>query len=242
PKTLNQAVSENLMAAKRAVERINSTQETNTTIWLNLRKLVLCIYVQQFLFKMLHNAYMIGEKWTNIPAYTHRGICSSCGVTESKQHILLKCNSPARSTIWDKAKGLWPHDQYEWPEISLGTILGIGSITLPDRRRLDQPSPSPVSLKSQGESRLLQILISEVSHLIWVLRCGRAINQENHNVQQIKAQWQKVINNRLTMDKLITTTIKCNKKAIQLTKATWEKTLERRGLHLTIWMQSREVF
>ncbi|KAI0005301.1 hypothetical protein BJV74DRAFT_761631, partial [Russula compacta] len=85
-----------------------------------------------------------------------------------------------------------------------------------------------------GKSRLLQILISEASHLIWVLRCGRTINQEIHTTQQIEAWWWKVINNRLTMDKLIATTIKHNKKAIQLTKATWEKTLERQGLHLTI--------
>ncbi|KAH9964090.1 hypothetical protein BJV74DRAFT_786506, partial [Russula compacta] len=78
------------------------------------------------------------------------------------------------------AKGLWPHDQHEWPEISLGMILGIASITLPDRRRPDQPGPSLVSLESQGKLRHLQILISKLSHLIWVLRCGRAINQENH--------------------------------------------------------------
>ncbi|KAH9990209.1 hypothetical protein BJV74DRAFT_743462, partial [Russula compacta] len=118
-------------------------------------------------------------------------------------HILLECNSIERHLIWYQTRELWPHDPQEWPDITLGMILGTGSVSLPDRRRPTKVGPSPVPFNIKGKTRLLQILISEESHLIWVLRCGRAINGEIHTVQQIKNRWLKVINERLTMDRII---------------------------------------
>ncbi|KAH9994540.1 hypothetical protein BJV74DRAFT_831076 [Russula compacta] len=60
--------------------------------------------------------------------------------------------------------------------MAIGTIPGAGSVSLPERRRLTIVGPSPVSLNSRKN----KTPISEASHLTWVLRCGRAINQENH--------------------------------------------------------------
>lgn len=147
-KDLHQNVITNLSAAKRAVGRINSTQETDATIWKDLRKLVLCLHVQQFLYKTIHNACMISDRWTRIPKYALRGICSICGVTESMQHILLESTHTACPLIWNLVKDLWPHNYPEWPDITIGMILGAGSVSLPDRRRPGQTGPSPLSLKS----------------------------------------------------------------------------------------------
>ncbi len=123
----------------------------------------------------IHNTYMIGNKWSDIPRYEARVRCSMCKETESMQHILIDCHSIARHLIWAKAEELWPHGQQAWPGITIGTIMGIGSITLPGNREQANNDNNARSTGTKGRTRLLQIIISEASHLIWVLRCERAI-------------------------------------------------------------------
>ena len=84
----------------------------------------------------IHNTYMIGNKWSDIPRYEARVRCPMCKETESMQHILIDCHSITHHIIWAKAEELWPHGQQAWPEIMIGTIMGIGSITLPGNRKL----------------------------------------------------------------------------------------------------------
>jgi hypothetical protein len=43
---------------------------------------------------------------------------------------ILQCQHDTRKLIWEKAKELWPHSQQRWPEITIGTIMGIGSVAL----------------------------------------------------------------------------------------------------------------
>jgi hypothetical protein len=64
-----------------------------------------------------------------------------------------------------------------WPNINLGTILGIGCLSNPreenaGNRAGQAPHPTP---KERASTRLLQIILSEAAHLIWVLRCERVI-------------------------------------------------------------------
>ena len=66
---------------------------------------------------------------------------------------------------------MWPHDPHLWPEISLGIILGCGSISLPVRNPQNPGDNQTQDTAPKGVMRLLQILISEAAHLIWVLRC-----------------------------------------------------------------------
>jgi hypothetical protein len=160
------------------------------------------------------------------------------------QHILLECHTNAREIIWERAKELWPREWQEWPEIRLGTILGIGHIALHENgRQLGNENNAPTR-KSRGQTRLLQILISEASHLIWVLRCERVIHRENrqHTNQEINARWKRVINDRLTTDRITATKIKRDRTFTKLVNATWKKTLEKQGIPHHNWLQRREVF
>ncbi|KAH9967101.1 hypothetical protein BJV74DRAFT_785242 [Russula compacta] len=78
------------------------------------------IRVQQFLYKALHNAFVIGHKWSRIPNFEMRAQCSICGEIESMQHRLLECNAIKRHLIWNEAKEFWPDDPQEWPAITIG--------------------------------------------------------------------------------------------------------------------------
>src|SRR5580692_9122495 len=92
-------------------------------------------------------------------------------------HILLECNSIERHLIWSMAESLWLPGPQPWPEINLRMILGIGSVELLGIRPRNN-SPGTTSIKIKGRTRLIQILISKASHLIWVLQCERTIHDE----------------------------------------------------------------
>ena len=85
---------------------------------------------------------------------------------------------------------------------NLGIILGSGClVTKEDTQEGNDNRYNPK--KKSGTDRLLQILISEAAHLIWVLRCERVIQEQTHAPQEVKARWIKVINRCLTNNKII---------------------------------------
>ena len=130
-------------------------------------------------------------------------------------HILTNCTTDPVRIIWPLAQNLWPHNPELWPNISLGLILAGGNIiTLEDddhdqSENEDEDSDERAKIRSikQGKDCLLQILITEFTHLIWVLRCDQVINNHTHTLSEIRARWLKVINARLTDDKIIATKI-----------------------------------
>ena len=79
---------------------------------------------------------------------------------------------------------------------------------------------APRKISKAGETQLLQILISESTHLIWVLRCERVLQEKRHNMEEIMKRWHNVINKHLTDDRIITTQIKQTKVALQKVKET----------------------
>ncbi|KAG2353251.1 hypothetical protein BDR07DRAFT_1310271, partial [Suillus spraguei] len=91
---------------------------------------------------------------------------------------------------------LWPQTDPPWPNISIGTILGCGSISLQEPNAPNDNARNQSNNK-QGTSRLLRILISESAYLIWVLRCERVIQGVSHNNGNITKRWYKTIDNRL---------------------------------------------
>src|ERR1700677_1098754 len=122
--------------------------------------------------------------------------------------------------VWRLTRDSWDHEQYKWPAISLGVILGCGNLSAkPHAER--QPDQRQTTVNQRGVSRLLQILISEAAHLIWVLRCERVIQERIHSAQETEAHWLKAINRRLTEDKIVVTKIKQEKQYTKLIKATW---------------------
>ena len=114
---------------KNAIEESNGTKETTATIWKSLRKPIFRPRVQQFLYKSIHKTFMIGDKWKDVRGFQQRQMCATCNKVESMQHILLECKVNARKLIWKKAKELWPQEWHGWPNVTIGTIFGIGHIS-----------------------------------------------------------------------------------------------------------------
>ena len=122
-----------------------------------------------------------------------------------------------------------------WPNINISVILGCGTLTThkdkqsesEDNGSEDDQEAKQRRNERKGMDRLLQILILESAHLIWVLRCDCVINKWSHVMEEIKSRWFKSINMRLTDDKIIATKIRQGKTSAELVKSTWAKALQK---------------
>ena len=240
PRTPRPTTNQNIDRAREAIEALTGALETTETIWRSIRKRSIRLRVQQFLYKAIHNTPMIGEFWFNIEGYQHRGMCAPCEATENMDHILTTCNAGHATRIWELARKLWPYGDPQWPDINLGTILGSGCLESTGRGNIqrdhDTAPPNP-----RGASRLLQIIVSETAHLIWVLRCERVIQEVQHSAEEAERRWYKVINRRLTEDKITATIIKRTYPYTRLVETTWEDALRKNSNLPRGWMHNREV-
>jgi hypothetical protein len=145
----------------------------------------------------MHDAHRIRKYWENIPEHEHHSLCPICNVEESIEHILLECNSAGPKAVWDLAKDLLEQKQMTWPHVRYGTILGCCIA-----RQKEQHSKG-------GTNRLFRIVVTESAHLIWKLRCERRIARgddpdRQHSIDKIHNRWLSAMNQRLTMDRLLT--------------------------------------
>ena len=159
------------------------------------------------------------------------------------EHILVGCAQGTANLIWRLASEAWDHDTYQWPRISFGIALGCGNLTAKTHRPQDEEPEEPqgIPVGRRGVTRLLQILVSEATHLIWVLRCERVIQEKVHSSHEAEARWYKAINRRLTEDKITATKIKRQKHYTELVKATWENLLKKNSDPPHNWIQNSGV-
>ena len=129
--------SEMLDTIRTALEDLSGATETEETIWRSTScttNPILRTHVQQYLFKSIHQTQMVGPKWTNIQRFQQRTNCAICHSLDSMDHIVTRCQANTTRIPWELAKAAWPHRDAWWPNISLGTILGAGCISIPAPR------------------------------------------------------------------------------------------------------------
>ena len=246
PPCTRDTMSRNLSLARESLASYHNELETDRTLWKGLRNRSICLCVRQFLFKAMHGTQKIGPFWSHVRNFEDRGQCFHCDTMETMEHILLHCPQNPSELIWDLAKKLWPYAPDLWPQLNLGILLGCGSIHLPrapPQHQIPLGNPPPHRLRNhKGASRLLQILVSESMHLIWVLRCDRTIQGKTHSRGEVRKRWLCAINSRLTEDRIIATKIKRDERYLNLAKATWKPALTAHGRSPNNWPFSGEVF
>jgi ribonuclease HI len=234
----------NLQRTRNDVRQYCGTEETDKAIWKSLRKKVLRTRVKQFLYKSIHNTYIIGAAWTRFRGAEQKQFCATCNIEESMNHILTECDSLPNRLVWPLARQTWPHAPELWPNINLGIILGIASLSLPKAHPAgeNEAQPPRPTKKQTATLRLLQIIISEAAHLVWVLRCERVIQGKHIDERGIRNRWHRVINERLTTDRITAYKTKRDKKFMKLAELTWKKLLINcNGTLPDNWFQNREV-
>ena len=154
----------------------------------------------------------------HIPNFEDKAHCVSCNESlESLEHIILECNHPSTKLIWSLMKRHWPHASPPWLTLCLGLLLGTSSISLPTAE--DQHT-------DKGPARLLRILLSELTRLIWVLRCEKTIQGSEHNAQTVTTRWRNKINQRISTNCFLAAHYKSKHFTHHLAQQTWTPTLQ----------------
>jgi ribonuclease HI len=178
---------------------------------------------------MIHEGYKIGRYWENIAGFEDRGKCARCGITESMEHILTKCDIAGHKEVWELASELWVlKTGEELPKPTMGQIMACAA----------------TKKKDAGTSRLYRILVSESAHLVWRLRNERVIQQKDAaSILEIHNRWLHAINNRLLIDCAMTNRNKYGKRAIKtaVVKQTWKGVLKDESILPKEWTRTREV-
>jgi len=196
-------------------------------IWKGLRSKEFSRPIKYFLWMSTHDGYKVGPYWSKIPGFESRGECQKCGVTESMEHILTKCEELGQAEIWTLVKDAWKGKTGNEIEILFPDILCCGAL----KQRGET--------KEMGEMRYYRILISEAAHLIWKLRNERVIRDRKITTQEIQNRWKYSMSLRFDLD-LAATARRYGKQAIQpqIVSATWCQTAEGTGNIPQDWMES----
>ncbi|KAK7037502.1 hypothetical protein VNI00_010994 [Paramarasmius palmivorus] len=210
---------------KAQIEEIFGFTPDSKSIWRSIRHKDFSKKTQQFLWRIIHEAYMLADKWLRdnfSEELKERAYCTICsGKLETMEHILTECESTEQTLIWRLAEKTWVKKKGpEWFKPGIGGIAGAalaGNINARTRKM------------KKGESRLWRILITESAYLIWLLRCEREMREDYKppSKEIIVNRWEKAINDRLQLDRRMSHR-KFETKAISasMVKGTWKGILK----------------
>ncbi|KAJ7149881.1 hypothetical protein C8R43DRAFT_1192432, partial [Mycena crocata] len=228
-KALNRrATRQNMAYVKGAAAGPEGESPPESRVWNSIRHKDLPRNIRYFLWMLIHDGYKVGNHWTKIPGFEHQGVCQKCGVTETMEHILTKCEARGQGLIWKMTSELWKKKTGAELRPTVGEIMACGTIQRGDA----------------GTSRLFRILVSESAHLIWKLRNERVIQEKGEAPgQEIRNRWLRSINNRIAHDRALTNREKYGKKGIdkKLVQRTWTKVIENESKLPLEWMRDTEV-
>ncbi|KAL1939020.1 hypothetical protein VTO73DRAFT_10280 [Trametes versicolor] len=215
------------------LERSTGVVVKEQTIWTSLTKREVTRECRQFIWKAIHDAFMIGRHWLR-PSMSdrmkERAMCKKCDELESMDHILFRCGATGGAKIWELLRDVWSSTGYTPRDVSWGTTLGAACIPRGDGEGRNGWSPS---------STLWTTLATESVYLVWKLRCERVIQNEGKDFtnEEVANRWYTAINARLSLDRFSTTSA-LGEKAMpaETVRAVWEPILQGANSLPTDWV------
>ncbi|KAI6139648.1 hypothetical protein BKA82DRAFT_3988152 [Pisolithus tinctorius] len=162
---------------------------TNKQIWQSKKQPWIPKKIQDFLWKLTHNAIKCGTFFRNIPNLQEKQYCS-CGEIETIEHILLKCSENKIPQLWTEITQLLSKidPTTTWP------IPTIEAIQTPNLIKLKQQKSDK---RNTNKQILYQIMMVETSWLVWKERNGKVFNNQRTNLEQLEQKWTAQITRRI---------------------------------------------
>ncbi|KAJ7023367.1 hypothetical protein C8F04DRAFT_970219, partial [Mycena alexandri] len=228
-KLKRKATIRNMELAKHAAADEKGGLPETSRVWKSTRHKDISRSGRFFLWMLLHDGYKVGKHWAKIDGHEFKATCVHCGVTETMEHILTKCDVPGQEEVWELASEMWKIKTGEdLPRPTTGQIMACAM----------------TKKKDAGTTRLFRILVSESAYLVWRLRNERVIQGKPPASQdEIHNRWLRAMNIRLRLDCALTNAEKYGKQAISkdLVRKTWVKVLKNEVNLPKDWMRETEV-
>jgi hypothetical protein len=83
-------------------EEVTGKQPTDKKLWSFIGSKTHTMKHKQFLWKITHDAYKVGQYWKNIPNHEEQEACG-CGAGDgikSMRYILMVCQYPGQKELW----------------------------------------------------------------------------------------------------------------------------------------------
>ncbi|KAH9890114.1 hypothetical protein C8Q73DRAFT_747783 [Cubamyces lactineus] len=209
-------------------------------LWRSLKKPVVSREARQWIWMVIHDGYMIGDRWLRpnmSDELKERATCRTCGQTETMQHILFCCNACGREIIWTLLRESWEASGFPRYDPDWGNIIGAACAVIrphgPDSKR-----------NAVAEDRWA-ILAIESAHLIWKLRCERVIANDGAEFaeRQVANRWYAALARRLDLERKVVALTPGKKRAKLQTKldAVWRPLIEDLPDQSTDWVTDSGV-
>ncbi|OJT10530.1 Transposon TX1 uncharacterized 149 kDa protein [Trametes pubescens] len=232
------ATQDMLEVITRDLERATGVAVKEETLWTSLGKPDVTRECRQFMWKVIHDAFMVGRHWLRpkmADELQARATCKICNELESMDHILFKCRAVGRERIWDLLKSAWRRTGREERVPAWGLILGAACVPTREGGGAIRDAPS---------NALWTVLATESAYLVWKLRCERVIQNDGKEftTPEISNRWYSAINGRLTLDRSATAK-SLGDRALksQRVQAVWRPILEGAGSLPFDWVGRSEV-
>jgi hypothetical protein len=199
---------------------------TEEDVWKSMRHKDIKRDARHFLFRTMHDSYMVGSQWDR-KSYPdeirERKNCAhpECGEEETMEHILCHCKADGQEKVWSLAQAMWERKMpggRMWPGI--GMILSSGLARYSDKN----------DARLYGHERLYRTLVSESAYLIWKIRCKRVIDTKSPHLREneIEDLWFRTMNDKIEFDFDLTNKRKYGNKALKkkVVLDTWEGMVE----------------
>ncbi|OSC96467.1 hypothetical protein PYCCODRAFT_1379163 [Trametes coccinea BRFM310] len=169
-------------------------------LWRSLKKPVVSREARQWVWMVIHDGYMVGERWLRpnmSDELKERAICKACGQTETMQHILFCCNACGRETIWALLRECWGATGLAGYDPDWGNIMGAACAII-------RPN-GPNSGRSAAAENRWAVLAIESAHLIWKLRCERVIANDGAEFTEraVANRWYATLARRLDLERKV---------------------------------------
>src|SRR5437588_2028253 len=142
---------------------------SNREIWMSQKQNWIPHAIQDFIWKITHNALKCGNFFRRLPNLEHHMNCT-CGNLETPLHILLECSENHVPYIWTHLVNLLKKidDKTGWKVPDIHEILTPGLLRLTHDKNDNLVKEKTV---------LYQTLVMEMVWMLWKKRNQRTFNQ-----------------------------------------------------------------
>lgn len=179
----------NLDNIKQYYQDNQDTLISDKEIWMSQKQKWIPHVIQDFIWKITHNALKCGDFFRHIPNLEHHKNYT-CSNLETPTHILLECNENHIPQTWTYLVDLLKKidEKTGWRTPNIHEILTPGILKIAHEKR---------DMMAKEKMTLYQTLVMETTWMLWKERNNRTFNQTRTTTENLNKTLKETIIRRI---------------------------------------------